>query len=177
MDTLQGIFSTAHEEWRESQTTTAGAVFQSGNHAYQLANQTYQNETIKAIANLATATASDRAMVTALTATNSARTTDCNATHSQLLIALQDLAKLHVTVADLRKQLSAAGINSSGSSPNHYCLMCGTRCDHTSQKCPTPATYHQKDATRHDKKGGTHKNYNLAPWHIAITVNPKYSFV
>ena len=27
------FFTTAHKEWRESQTTTAGAVFQSGNHA------------------------------------------------------------------------------------------------------------------------------------------------
>ena len=32
------FFATAHQEWRESQTTNAGAVFQSGNHAYQLAN-------------------------------------------------------------------------------------------------------------------------------------------
>ena len=29
------FFATAHQEWRESQTTTAGAVFQSSNHAYQ----------------------------------------------------------------------------------------------------------------------------------------------
>ena len=62
------FFATAHQEWRESQTTTAGAVFQSGNHAYQLANHVYQNETVEAIANLATATASDRASVAALTA-------------------------------------------------------------------------------------------------------------
>ena len=115
------FFATAHQEWQELQTTTAGAVFQLGNHAYQSANHAYQNETFEAIANLATSTASDRASVAALTATNSTLTLDCTATHSQLLIALQDLAKLHVTVADLRKQLSAAGIKSSGSSPNHYC--------------------------------------------------------
>ena len=97
------FFTTAHQEWHESQTTTAGAVFQSGNHTYPSANHAYQNETVKAIANLATATAIDRASVAALTATNSTLTTDCTATHSQLLIALQDLAKLHVTVANLRK--------------------------------------------------------------------------
>ena len=95
------FFSTAHQEWRESQTTTAGAVFQSGNHAYPSANLAYQNETAEAIANLATATASDRASVAALTATNSNLTADCKATHFQLLIALQDLAKLHVTVTYL----------------------------------------------------------------------------
>ena len=113
---FKDFFSTAHQEWRESQTTTAGAVFQSGNHAYPSANHAYQNETVEAIANLATATASNIASVAALTATNSKLTADCMATQSQLLIALQDIAKLHVTVADLRKQLSAAGIKSSGSS-------------------------------------------------------------
>ena len=87
--------------------------FQSGNHAYQSANHDYQNQTVKAIAKLATSTASYCTLVAALTATNSTLTTDYTATHSQLLIALQDLAKLHVTVTNLRKQLSAADIKSS----------------------------------------------------------------
>ena len=58
-------------------------------------------KTVKAIANFATGTASDRASVAALTATNSTLTAESTATHFQLLIALQDLAKLHVTVTDL----------------------------------------------------------------------------
>ena len=148
--------STAHQKFRESQTTIAGAVFLSGNHAYQ-------NETVEAIANLATATASDRASVAALTATNSTLTADCTATHAQLLIALQDLSKLQVTVADLQKQLSAAGIKPSGSSSNHYCWTCSTRCDTSSRKYPTPAAGHQKDATRNDQEGGNHKSCNPAP--------------
>ena len=115
------FIATTHQELRESQTTTAGAVFQSGNHAYPSANHAYQNETAEAIANLATATASDRASVAALTTTNSTLTANSTTTHFQILIALQDLAKLHVTVIDLRKQLSAAGIKPSGSSSNHYC--------------------------------------------------------
>ena len=93
----------AHQERRELQMTTAGAVFQSGNHAYQAANHVYQNERVEAIVNLATATASDRTSVAALTATNSNLTADRTATHAQLLIALQDLMKLHVSVADLKK--------------------------------------------------------------------------
>ena len=79
--------------------TTAGSVFQPGNHAYLSATHAYQSETVEAIANLATATASDRALVAALTATNSTLTAYCTATHSHLLIALQDLSKLHFTVA------------------------------------------------------------------------------
>ena len=128
------FFATAHQEWRESQTTTAGAVFQLGNHAYPSANHAYQKKTVEDIANLATATASDCASVAALTATNSTLTADCTVTHSQILITLQDLAKLHVTVTDLLKQLSAAGIKLSGSSSNHYCWTCGTRCNHSSRK-------------------------------------------
>ena len=157
------FLATAHQEWRELQTTTAGAVSQSGNHAYQSANHVYQNKTVEAIANLAMAMASDRALVAALTETNRTLTADCKAIHSKLIIALQDLAKLHVTVADLRKQLNAAGIKSSGSSPNHYCWACGTCCDNSSRKCTTPAAGHQKDATCNDKKGGTNKNCNPAP--------------
>ena len=51
-----------------------------------------------AIVNLATTTASDRASVAALTTINSTLTEDCTSTHSQLLMVLQDLAKLHVSV-------------------------------------------------------------------------------
>ena len=82
------FFATAHQEWWESQTTIAGDVFRSGNHAYHSANHAYQNETVETIANLATATASDCASVADLTGTNSTLTADCTATHSQLLISL-----------------------------------------------------------------------------------------
>ena len=157
------FFATSHKEWREFQTTTTGAVFQSANHAYQSSNHAYKNKTVEAIANLATATASDRVLVVALTATNSTLTADFTATHPQLLIALQDISKLQVTVANLCKQLGAAGIKSSGGYHNHYCWTWGNRCNHNSRKCPTTATGHHKDATRHDKKGGTHKNFKPAP--------------
>ena len=40
------FFATSHKEWREFQTTTTGAVFQSANHAYQSANHAYQNKTV-----------------------------------------------------------------------------------------------------------------------------------
>ena len=37
------FFATAHQEWRELQTTMAGAIFQSANHAYKSANHGYQS--------------------------------------------------------------------------------------------------------------------------------------
>ena len=77
LETLQGFFDTAHQEWQESQTTIAGAVFQLANQAYQSAVHGYQNETVEAITNLATATASYCASVAAFTETNSALIADC----------------------------------------------------------------------------------------------------
>ena len=72
--TFKTLFVTAHQEWRESQVTTAGTGFQSANHLYQqenqLANHLYQQEKVDAITNLATTTASDCDSVAALTATN-----------------------------------------------------------------------------------------------------------
>ena len=68
-------FATVHNKWRESQSTTTSAEFHS---AYlpqeEDTNQIYQQKTVDAIANLATATASDRATVANLTATNSTLT-------------------------------------------------------------------------------------------------------
>ena len=56
-------FSGPHQEWHKTQDTTASAGFQSANLAYQ-------QDTVYAIANLATATASDCASVATLSATN-----------------------------------------------------------------------------------------------------------
>ena len=107
--------------------------------------------------------ANDRASVASLTVTNSTIIADFTATHSQILISLQDLVKLHVTIGDLKQKKSVAGNKSSGSYPNHYCWTCDTRYDHPNRNFPTLATGHQKDSTRNDNKGGTHKNCNRAP--------------
>ena len=66
------FFATTHEKLRESQATIAGAGYHAANHVDQHAsNLVYQQETVDAIANLATAIDSNRASVATLTATNS----------------------------------------------------------------------------------------------------------
>ena len=63
----------AHQELRESQQTSQGLVYHSANNAFvHTANDSdLQQETADAIANLATATAADRATVATLIETNS----------------------------------------------------------------------------------------------------------
>ena len=84
---FKAFFTNAYQEWRESLVTTASAGFQSSNH-------TYQQDTVDAIANLATATASDRASVAALTATNSTLYAEIATTNAKLVTALQEITKL-----------------------------------------------------------------------------------
>ena len=86
------FFATAHNEWRESQSTTAGSEFHSANHVQeQAATQLYQQETVDTISNLATATANDCATVATLTATNITLTSALTACQIQLVEALQDV--------------------------------------------------------------------------------------
>ena len=104
LDQIQKFFVTAHIEWRESQSTTTGAEFHSANHLQeQDTTQLHQQETVDAIAKLATATASDRATVSTLTATNSTLTSALTACQLQLVEALQDVSKLTTSLRPNRK--------------------------------------------------------------------------
>ena len=87
-------FETSHLEWRDTQVTSAGAGFQSDNH-------TYQKYTVNAISNLSTATASNRASVLALTATNRTLTAKVDASHANHITALLEITKLASTIAEL----------------------------------------------------------------------------
>ena len=69
----------------------------------QETTQLYQQESVDAIANLATATASNRATISTLKATNITLTSALTACQLQLVNALQDVAKLTTVIADLNK--------------------------------------------------------------------------
>ena len=104
LERLQTFFATAHNEWRKYQSTTTGAEFQSANILQEEeTTQLYQQETVDAISNLATATASDRAMVATLTATNRTLTLALTACQLKLVEALKNVAKLTTALANLNK--------------------------------------------------------------------------
>ena len=160
--TFKTFFAPAHQEWRESQVTTAGAEFQSANHLYQHKNQSanhvYQQETVDAIDTLATATTSDCASVAALTSTNITLTVKVSASHAKLVVALQDNAKLANTMVDLHRKGGIISPSSCHSNITNYCWTCGYRSNHSSWKCPTPAPGHKKSATKADIMQGSETN-------------------
>ena len=85
-------FSLAHRKFRETRTTTAGSGFAAANSAETLlsyhTNATYQQETVEAIANLASANTHDRESVATLTATVATLTTNLATTNAKLIKAL-----------------------------------------------------------------------------------------
>jgi hypothetical protein len=120
-----------------------------------------QQETIAAIANLATATAEDRKAVANLTDTNATITKELAAVNGKLISTL-------TLVTTLTKQLAEARAGNSGNhnrtpatgtgERKHYCWTCGYRSEHSSWYCPTPATGHQTRAKAADTMNGSIKN-------------------
>ena len=146
------LFTTAHNKWRESQSTTTGAEFHSANLLQEEdTTQLYQQETVDAIANLVTAATNDCATVATLTATNSTLTLALTTCQLQLVEALQNVAKLTTTLADLNKNPSARPLNTRNW---HYCWTHGYPSNHSSRDCKKPRTGHDKGATKADTKGG-----------------------
>lgn len=147
-DQFKTDFAESHREFRDARGTTAGAT------NYQANNAVYQQDTIDAIANLATATSHDRQAVSTLTATNSALTKELALVNAKLVTAL--LANTQLT-----SQL-ASGTGSAASTSRfearHYCWSCGYKQTHFSSQCPTPKTGHQKGAKAADTMGGSTAN-------------------
>jgi hypothetical protein len=136
-------FSLAHREFRDARSTTAGAT------DYRSNNVTYQQDTIDAIACLATATASDRHTVAVLTETNSALTKELAIVNAKLVTAL---------LANSRLAVPSATSSDSRMDARHYCWSCGYQCLHYSSRCPCPKEGHQKGAKASNIMGGSTAN-------------------
>ena len=96
------FFATDHNEWRESQITTTGAEFHSATLLQEEdKTQLDQQETVGAIANLATATARNCYTLATLTSTNRTLTSALIACQLQLVEAMQNVAKLTTPLADI----------------------------------------------------------------------------
>ena len=158
---FKAFFATTHQEWRESFITTAGAGFQSANHAYQ-------QDTVDSISNLATATESDCASIAALTATNRTLYDRLATNNSKLITALQEITKIKSFLAALQRTSSS---RSTCSDPNwHYCWTHVYLCIHRSRYCPSSVTGHQKTATNRDKKGGATTSFQ-STWKTQVTTH------
>jgi hypothetical protein len=146
-------FAIAYQEYNEALVITPRA---SGFSAEALAE--HQDNTIDAIANLATATAEDCRAVANLTDTNATLTKELATSNSKLVSALTLINTLTKQISDLRGNSNQRSPPFGPPERKHYCWTCGYRCEHSSWLCPTPAVGHQTRAKAADTMKGSTKN-------------------
>ena len=114
----------AHREFCKTCTTTACGAFAAANSADSLSsnqpNSAYQQETIDAIANIASATAHNRECVATLTVTVITLITKLASTNAKLIQALVKTTKLVATVGELRHTTPKTRYGGQ-----HYFWSCG----------------------------------------------------
>ena len=146
------MFTEAHQDFHDSQTQGTSS-FHSANAAY--ANMSLPEETTTALANLASATATDRAAMAALTNTNEQLSIQLSTITKSLTTAL---AKIQMLEQSLQSQPSG----NTAPTQNHqllrpYCWTHGFRVQkkHNSMTCKAPADGHIKTATAVKLMGGS----------------------
>ena len=119
-----------------------------------------------AIANLATATASDCSAITQLTSTVENLTEEIISVNAKLFTALQHHRAGRVSRGGQGRGRGAGTTTQNGAvlatstddqdlePPIHYCWTCSSGYRHNSAKCPVPATGHIYTATKQDMQGG-----------------------
>ena len=145
-------FANEYQDLKENQVTTTSSAYQ--------ATAEYQQDTVDALANLATATASDREAVANLTATNKALMDELAKVNAELITALKKINSMGLIIADLKAKNPS---NTSPSTPTtghtHYCWSCGFKSPHPSYKCDVKKEGHQDKATKYNTLNGNRNNY------------------
>ena len=93
-------FSKAHREWRANLRLTAGQHFPRANAVDATSVQNHQAETVDTLANLATATAADRATVATLTDTIAQLSLELASAQAKLISLLLDNQRLLKRLSD-----------------------------------------------------------------------------
>jgi hypothetical protein len=145
-------FATAHWEFRLTNQTSQQSGFHSANMMIEQCIYDSMQETTEAIAQLTTATASDRGTVSTLTTTNDKLSNQLEAAHALI-------AKLKGEIATLKIKLKPVwqGQRPSRTRNNDsYCWSHGYQVgkSHTSAACQVRKTGHQEAATKSDTMGG-----------------------
>jgi hypothetical protein len=162
------FFAEAHQDLRDSQITSKQSGYHDDNAVLNDAHDDVlldQHGTAKAIANLATATASNGATVASLTATNSTLTSALTQANNKLSLANAVVSALKLELATIQ----SARNNDHHTTPpnasrkyqanNNYCWTHGYKVNgrHANTSCLKPATGHQHDATKDNNKGGSQR--------------------
>jgi hypothetical protein len=145
-------FAAAHRQHKQMQGESAAtAGYHSVNAAVGHTEDQMAESTIGELSNLATATASDRGVVTALTQANARLV-------KQLKDNSNELRELKALIKKGRTEKS--GQRSFNPSPSNYCWThgCKVGSTHTSLTCKLQKQGHKKEATRADNMGGSQAN-------------------
>jgi hypothetical protein len=147
-------FATSHREFRLTNQTAQQSGFHSANMMIEQGRPESMNDTAEAIAQLATATASDRSTVATLTTTNSKLATQLEAANALI-------AQLKNEISTLKNKIKPAW---QGQRPvrttnnDSYCWSHGYQVakSHTSDTCNMKKSGHQDAAIKSNTMGGVH---------------------
>jgi hypothetical protein len=145
-------FATAHREFRLTNQTAQQSGFHSANMMIEQGRDESMNETAEAIAQLATATASDRGMVATLTTTNAKLATQLEAAHALIAQLKHEIATLKIKIKPIwQGQRPTRTTNNDSYCWSHGYQVANT---HISATCNARKTGHQENATKVDNMGG-----------------------
>jgi hypothetical protein len=145
-------FATAHREFRLTNQTAHQSGFHSANMMIEQGRDDSMQETAEAIAQLATATASDRGTVATLTTTNAKLANQLEAAHALIAQLKSEIGTLKIKIKSVWQ-----GQRPTRTTNNDiYCWSHGYQVakSHTSATCNVRKTGHQENATKIDTMGG-----------------------
>jgi hypothetical protein len=145
-------FATAHRESRLTNHTTQQSGFHGANMMIEQGRDDSMQETSEAIAQLDTATASDRGTVATLTTTNAKLSDEIEAAHALIAQLKSEIATLKIKIKPVWKGQRPARTTNNDS----YCWSHGFQVakSHTSATCNVGKTGHQETVMKIDTMGG-----------------------
>jgi hypothetical protein len=145
-------FATAHREFRLTNQTAHKSGFHSANMMIEQGRDESMQDTVDAIAQLATATASDRGTVVTLTTTNAKLATQLKAAHALIAQLKNEIAMLKNKIEPARQGQRPVKTTNNDS----YCWSHGYQVakSHTSTTCNMKKSGHQDAATKKNTMGG-----------------------
>jgi hypothetical protein len=145
-------FATAHREFCLTNQTAQQSGFHSANLMIEQGREGIMQDTVNAIAQLATATASDRGTVATLDTTNSKLATQLEDTHAQIAQLKDDIAALKNKIKPAWQGQRPIKMTNNDS----YCWSHGYQVakSHTSATCNMKKSGHQDAANKSNPMGG-----------------------
>ena len=162
--TFQTFMAKRYNKWQQEHGNTAGQQYRTANTVHA-EDPMFEQQTIDAIADLATATMSNCATVVLLTTTIHELTLELKNAQTKLVKALKSNAKLAALQAN--KENNWTGNNNRNARPGgrkgkpanrHYCWTHRFLCTHHSGECPDPKPDHIITAKSRNTQGGSQSN-------------------